>query len=103
SRWIFPAMGFMRYPVKFVILPAFIMPLLAAQAVGWWQALPDAQRQDERKRLWRLGGAMLGVMAFIVWWEWFRPRSRYDNPAAITSNAMVRAVLLTAILLLIGF
>ena len=97
-RKVVPVMGFMRFPIKFVVLATFVIPLLAAQAVSWWQALPEAQWRTERKKLWWVGWLLLGAMAFILWWEWLMHRPVQDNPMVITKNALLRAAFLVMIL-----
>ena len=77
-RKVVPAMGFMRFPIKFVVLTTFVTPLLAAQAVSWWQALPETQRRVESRKLWQVGWLLLGAMAFILWWEWLIRRPCVD-------------------------
>ncbi len=91
---LIPAMGFMRFPVKFAVLATFVVPLLAAQAIGWFQALPETQWRVECQRLWRIGGFLLGLMAIILWWEWLVRRPARTNPMVTTQNAVVRAVFL---------
>ena len=96
---LIPAMGFMRFPVKFAVLATFVIPLLAARAVSWYQALPDAQWQSEQRKLWQLAGLLLGLMGIILSWEWFVHRPVRTNPMVTTQNAMVRAAFL---LLIVG-
>ncbi len=69
TRKVVPVMGFMRYPIKFVVLTTFALPLLAGQALSWWQALPEVQWRIELKKLWLVGGLLLGAIALILWWE----------------------------------
>ncbi len=97
-RKMAPMMGFMRFPIKFVVLATFVIPLIAAQAVSWWQALPEAQLQSERKKLWQIGWLLFGVMVFILWWEWLIHPPVRDNPLAVTKNALLRAVFLALII-----
>jgi hypothetical protein len=56
-RKTFPALGFMRYPSKFLFIPLFAWPLLAA--FGWVTAAEHAGR-------WRWHIAMLGAIALVV-------------------------------------
>lgn len=57
---IFPPLGFMRFPIKFVMLPVFIVPLLAAYAVRDYLESPG----EARARFWR-SGLLVGVL-FVV-------------------------------------
>jgi hypothetical protein len=97
-RRFLPLMGFMRFPVKFVLLTTFVVPLLAAQAVKWWQTLPAEESSTGQKRLWQMGALLLAAIGFIVWWEWSMHRPGQDEPGLITRNAMARAVFLALIL-----
>lgn len=74
-RSVLPALGFMRYPVKFVILPAFTVPLLAGMYVGHWCGAVETRRA--RRRLIGLGGlaaaAVVGIVAIAF---------KYPRPSA---------------------
>ncbi len=96
-----PVMGFMRYPIKFVVLVTFVMPLLAARGLSWFQGLPEEKWEVERKRILRLGAGMLAMLAAGAVWEWVSPRE-HDDRAATVANAAVRAVFLGLILLCIA-
>ena len=98
ARRVLPVVGFMRFPIKFVVLATFAIPLLAAQALGWWQSSPDEQWRMERRKLWRIGGLLPGLMAIILWWEWLIRRPAQDDPLYTTENAVVRAIFLALIL-----
>lgn len=41
---LLPFLGFARYPVKFVVIPIFCLPLLAAAGVHWLQSRPAGRR-----------------------------------------------------------
>jgi hypothetical protein len=41
-RSALPMLGFMRYPIKFVMLPAVLLPLMAAMFIGHCLAVPPA-------------------------------------------------------------
>jgi hypothetical protein len=58
---IFPPAGFMRYPIKFVMLPVMLGPLLAALAARTYlEGSPDIKR-----RFWR-DGLVLGTSFLIL-------------------------------------
>jgi hypothetical protein len=72
-RTAIPQLGFMRFPIKFIVAPVFCIPLLAGFAVRRHQILePDALA-----RFWRwallLGGGMLALIAGILWFDWRYP------------------------------
>ena len=86
--------GLMRFPVKFVILPVFVLPLLAAFALTADSAGPA--RPGHRLR-W--GGAWLAVVAAImVLTFWPGPAGfSLSDQHAIRFNGVMRAVYFTAI------
>ena len=47
-----PVMGFSRYPVKFIVITIFCLPLLAASGAAWLQSQADAAA---RRALWPAG------------------------------------------------
>lgn len=55
-RQAFPPFGLMRFPIKFVVLPALIFPLLAAFAV---KALREGTTSPKILARWQVGAALL--------------------------------------------
>jgi hypothetical protein len=100
NRWlreVLPVAGAMRYPVKFVVLAAFALPLLAGFAVQWLTARSqkaEVRSQTERS-LWMVGGAMLlllGAVLFIAWkFPW-----QHDQWALNWQRALGRASFIAA-------
>ena len=68
-----PALGFMRYPVKFVMLATFAIPLLAGLGVVRFQNLAENERAAGRKRILTLAVLLVAAMALIVWRAWNHP------------------------------
>jgi hypothetical protein len=67
-RWLrtmLPQIGFMRYPIKYVVPVLFCLPLLAAFAVRHWQLL-DASDVAIWSRDLKMIGAVLGVVVAII-------------------------------------
>ena len=91
---IFPLIGIARFPVKFTILTAFFVPLLAAWAIEQVQT-----SHDKKTRRWLviIGAAMLLLMAALVWFAWQFPFSR-DNWEMTAWNAGGRATLMLMLL-----
>ena len=88
--------GLMRFPVKFVILPVFVLPLLAACA------LADKLSSHAEKPSRRMGlevlvwfAAVLLILG-ILWWCWRSGPSGADR-AAVLWNGLARAAVFTAI------
>src|SRR5438477_7760233 len=70
-RWLhrlIPQLSLMTYPVKFVILVAFAVPLLAAFSVLKLQAVDSKETRISQKRLLFLSGILLGLIAIILAW-----------------------------------
>ena len=93
-RRLLPATGLARYPVKFVLLAAFAVPLLAAFGVRWC-----AERKAESGlNAWRPWLVTCGALALaavaLVWFAQAYPLSIYDRVAEIRGNAITRLVFL---------
>lgn len=99
-RRIIPPVGFARFPVKFVMLAIFIIPLLAAYAVSRYQSLAPAERTREQRHVLILGLSLLGLIAMVVWFAWRYPMPRDDWPLT-WQNAATRSAFLVLILCLV--
>ena len=65
---IFPMLGLIRFPVKFIVLSVFALPLLAALALANWQKRPGYSLEFERrwlKGVWLVTVALIGLV--IAW------------------------------------
>ena len=96
-KQLFPGLGFIRFPVKFVMLPTFVFPLLAACGLAWMRALPPSAWPSEWKRVKALTLALLAGMGLIAGAAWAYP-SPHSEPNATLANACVRALFLALIL-----
>lgn len=66
-REAMPQIGFMRYPIKFVLLAMFIAPLLSAFAVHWYRSLPAEVLRKERRHVgWLALFLALLILAVLV-------------------------------------
>ena len=94
---LFPPLAFMRFPVKFVMLPVFLAPLLAAFAVSaYLAASPEAKRRFCRTGL-VVGVLFVVTIALLVGIDWRHPAP--DELWPVTAvNGLTRAALLAAIL-----
>jgi Bacterial membrane protein YfhO len=64
-RLVVPQIGFMRFPVKFVLVAVFILPLLGSFAVAWFLALPEGEAR--RAGRWIAGlGLVLALLIVVV-------------------------------------
>jgi hypothetical protein len=90
----FPMMGVARYPIKFVILTGFILPLLAAWALA---KLPQTSNRNGL-RLLVIGGGSAVLLMTIALWSGVRNPLPYDQWPATIRNALERTCFLAAIL-----
>jgi hypothetical protein len=86
---IFPLIGIARFNVKFAVLPAFLLPLLAARGIDLCAQAGGAAR----RRLALVAGAVLAGMAVIVWSAGKYPLA-WDDSRATAENAIWRGALL---------
>ena len=95
-RRVLPQIGFMRYPVKFVMLTTFAVPLLAACGVRKLLC----ETGEDSSRSWRFFTAlwvtMLGLIFLIVWFAFYYPAGE-EGWAATARNGLERAGLLSLI------
>jgi hypothetical protein len=96
-RQAVPALGFMRYPVKFVMLMILTVPLLAAAGLdSLLQSMEKAKTQVLR-RLIVLGTLLLLLMAGIVCFAYFRPLPS-EKWTITFQSGLTRSLLLIVIL-----
>lgn len=101
-RWfrdLIPFVGIGRYPIKFVILTAFVVPLMAAYAIRHLQQTTTASRTRSRSLL-LLACVILAVMVGILGFAKSNPFP-YDQWAVTWKNAAGRAFFLIAALSLL--
>jgi hypothetical protein len=85
-------LGLMRYPVKFVILPVFALPLLAAYGLNEKQPVAEHNPIPSNRR-WHLIWPATGLLMLgIIGWA-FRFRRPNDDYAVVVFNGAVRAIL----------
>jgi hypothetical protein len=92
---VFPQIGFMRYPIKFVTLTMFALPPLAAFAVSRQQEIAGSRRA--RLLLPGIALALLALIGLIVWSAW-----KHELPAGNWPATWHNALLRGAFLLLIA-
>ena len=89
---IFPLIGVARYPVKFMLLPSFLLPLLAAFA------LDDMRENKSIRRIFCIvSGSVLVVAAALLYFARQYPFAN-DNWNATAANTAWRAGLLIVLL-----
>ncbi len=92
-RKIIPQLSFVTYPIKYVTLIAFLMPLLAAFAIARLQPAPTEEKVSLRKRLTLIGAILLALIAGILFWAWRFPLPT-DDVHATLFNGWSRAFFL---------
>jgi hypothetical protein len=97
-KTLFPQLGYMRYPIKFVALALFAMPLLAAHALaGLESAGPKAARWQKDLRI--MTAALLALIGLIVCQAYVSPLDTpfgKENLSITLRNALERAAILTS-------
>jgi hypothetical protein len=84
--------GLIRFPVKFVILPVFVVPLLAARLLA--KILRDGGRP--RPRIWfSVWLAVAVLMLGLLGWQWHSEPPGADRTAVLV-DGLVRLVFFTA-------
>src|SRR5207249_2815010 len=96
-RELVPVLGVGRYPVKFMILPAFAFPLLAGFALNWWKGRPVSEWRTDRNGFLVIGMVLLGSIGAFLWFVWRYP-FQLDQWPATWHNAVWRVVFLLAML-----
>lgn len=84
-RRMFPVLGFVTYPVKYLLLVVFVAPLLAAFSL--------ARIQEERRTLAVVGTILLAAMIAILVWIFRVPPPETDVHVALM-NGFTRLVFL---------
>jgi hypothetical protein len=96
-RQAVPPANFMRFPIKFVVLAAFVLPLLAALAVeDWSQRAQETGRGDAR----RLVLVMLGLAVAVAAWAARAPLHALDATQTAWSACRTGLFLAAALALL---
>lgn len=68
---IIPLLGFIRFPIKYVVLVIFALPLLAAFGVKAWMEISDDKLA--RARLRSAGSIVLVAVVGLMLWAWLQP------------------------------
>lgn len=95
---LLPFLGFMRFPIKFVMLATFTLPLLAGFGAGWLAQAPVQPRSAEWKSLGTLLAGFLAIIGLLVGWAWAKPFLPGEGPV-VTGNALMRAVFLVLVVI----
>ena len=94
-RHLVPLLSLMTYPVKFVTVAVFAVPLLAASGLARLQTLEAGPRRECQQRLIFLAALLLALIAGILLCAWRFPLQG-DDVRATLLNGLGRAGFLTA-------
>lgn len=89
--------GLMRFPIKFVLLPIFALPVMAAYALA--EKKPQAQDAVSSSCSWLfLWLITLALISGCLVWE-FRLQPLHDTSHAVLINGLVHVILFTAVII----
>jgi len=90
-RKVLPLVGVARYPVKALLLTAFVVPLLGAVAAAHWLNRLAPSPGRAAKAFAAAGLVVLGGMGLVLWLAWRQPLP-LDQWPATWRNTVARAV-----------
>ena len=94
---LLPFLGFIRYPVKWVQLIMFSLPLLAAFGITWLQSRPVETTDSSRRNLLGIGTLIVIIIGITVAAAFYYPRK--DEPwTLVWQGGLMRATFLFLIL-----
>ncbi len=96
-RSAIPMLGLARYPIKFVLLAAFAIPLLAGFTVAAVGAATTAEKSRLPRRASVLGFGLIVTGGALLWYMRAHPL-KYDRWDATVANFIARVALMVAIL-----
>src|ERR1041385_7732149 len=99
-RRLIPQLSLMTYPVKFMIVAVFAVPVLSALNFCRWTTDPQEQRPRYRRRLFICASIILALIGIAIYLEWRSPM-RGDDFRVAFRNGVGRAVFLLAIFALL--
>ena len=70
---VLPGLAFMRYPIKFVMLPAVLIPLLAAQFVAYVLGIPASGWVQLKRGIVAAGVGLLLVLGLLIGYGFWFP------------------------------
>jgi len=98
---ILPFLGFMRFPIKFVILPVIALPFLAGFAIATWQSAEEKEKKKFNERLLIAAGVLVIIAVILGLHSNFRPYS-FTTPREIhIKSAISRIIFIATFVLLI--
>jgi hypothetical protein len=96
-RAVFPGLGYLRYPIKSVVLVAFAVPLMMAFGLRHISSPKVFRSPSSWRWLWCAGALTCGIIAFLMAFAWHFPL-KWDEWPATAYNGLQRAAFLLLIL-----
>lgn len=90
-----PVLGFIRFPVKYVVLVVFALPLLAAFGVAHLNQRSESQ-STKRSLLIRVTAIVIGLIMLLIGCAWVFPVAN-TSPMTITKSGVTRLLLLVVV------
>jgi hypothetical protein len=93
SRWIrrvVPQLSLVTYPIKYIALSVFSLPLLAGFGVAALRGPRGGEWSADEKRLLGLAAGAVALVGCILFWAWREPFPT-DNVPATLHNGLARA------------
>ena len=103
-RRFIPVLGFMRFPIKWVVPAAFIVPLLAAVSIAYFCSGEQKEKSTSLSKTTRvcvLTGAALIV--FFLWFERAFPNEADSNWSFLLWNGFSRIAFLAMLFMTLSF
>jgi hypothetical protein len=100
GRWLrhlIPQLSFMTYPVKYLTVVTFAVPLLSAFAMA---QLRSGQDRQNKSRILLLGGVLLALIGIILYCAWRFPFPTDDIHNTLTNGFSRAVVLILTVLVL---
>ncbi|MDB6016538.1 MAG: hypothetical protein JWR19_1027 [Pedosphaera sp.] len=91
-KTLLPQLGFMRYPIKFIVPAVFALPLLAGYGASWWQSAAG-NSATVRRSLNLVVSILLGLIVVVLLLARKYPLA-WENWPMTWHNALGRAVVL---------
>ncbi len=102
-RGVFPQISMVTYPVKFLLVAVFCVPLLAGFGVARMELATSDQGKALRKKLVIEGLVLLALMAGILFCAWRFPHPADDASQAVRNGASRAIFVVVTVGLLFSF
>jgi hypothetical protein len=102
-KQIVPAIGFARYPIKFVALPVFAIPILAAYGFNSLQFSSIESSRRGQRLAFLLGGGFVLIAVIILWVAYSFSRPEESWPITWQSALSSLLFMIAIIALVCGF